>query len=625
REITLPESGTATLNIIGPDGKPFSTEIQSQPAPDRVVLKVAPDTVPPYSVWGLKVPSLKRRLFRCVRIKENDDGTYAITAVQHVPEKEAIVDNGAHFDPLPGTINSIIPPAVQHLTVSTDNDSTLYQARAKWDTPRVVKGVRFVVRLTTGSGKDDDPVRLVTTATTSEAQYAFHELPRGDYTLAVRAINGFGQQGAPSSVTFSIQAPAAPSTIELTPGYFQITVTPYQATYDASVQYEFWYSGAQLATAADIQSKAQYLGTGSFWLKDNLKPAHDAWFYIRSVNLVGKSVFVEASGQPRSDADGILNMLGEQITKTQLSAELFAQIDNSVLEEDIANVSRTVGDTKNEIEQTVSKTLESQSATIQQIQKVQKDTDDNLNALYMLKVQKTKDGVPYVAGIGAGIEDVAGQTLSQILLAANRIAFIDPSNGNTTPMLVARDGQVFVNEMLVKYLSGTVINAPTITSGGNPPAFSLTPDGRLTARNADISGNVNALSGTLSNMHILNNCQIDGTISATKIIGDIVKAVLIPQNGSAVITAEDFSRVLVIPCVSISGWTYSGGYGAGGGSASVTASPGGTFLSFSTRYLHATGSGSLYIPAGQTTTLTYNVSLNHAEATGTVVGLVMKT
>ncbi|EAN4724314.1 host specificity protein J, partial [Salmonella enterica] len=278
REITLPESGAATLNIVGPDGTPFSTEIQSQPAPDRVVLKVMPETVQPYSIWGLKLPSLKRRLFRCVRIKEDDDGTYAITAVQHVPEKESIVDNGAHFDPLPGTTNGIIPPAVQHLVVDTDNDSILYQAKAKWDTPRVVKGVRFVVRLTTGSGKEGDPVRLVTTATTSETEYAFHELPLGDYTLTVRAINGFGQQGEPASVAFSIQAPEAPSTIEMTPGYFQITVTPYQAIYDASVQYEFWYSATQLATAADIQSKAQYLGTGSFWIKDNIRPGHDAWF-----------------------------------------------------------------------------------------------------------------------------------------------------------------------------------------------------------------------------------------------------------------------------------------------------------------------------------------------------------
>lgn len=516
REITLPESGAATLNIVGPDGTPFSTEIQSQPAPDRVVLKVMPETVQPYSIWGLKLPSLKRRLFRCVRIKEDDDGTYAITAVQHVPEKESIVDNGAHFDPLPGTTNGIIPPAVQHLVVDTDNDSILYQAKAKWDTPRVVKGVRFVVRLTTGSGKEGDPVRLVTTVTTSETEYAFHELPLGDYTLTVRAINGFGQQGEPASVAFSIQAPEAPSTIEMTPGYFQITVTPYQAIYDASVQYEFWYSATQLATAADIQSKAQYLGTGSFWIKDNIRPGHDAWFYVRSVNRVGKSAFAEASGQCSDDAEGYLAFFDGKIQQTQLAKELLDKMDNTALKQDIADISKTVSETKNEIEQTVNKTLGDQSATISQIQKVQTDTDNNLNALYMLKVQKTKDGVPYVAGIGTGIEDVAGQTLSQILLAANRTAIIDPSDGNTVPMLVAQGGQIFLNEALVKYLI-----APTITSGGDPPAFSLTPDGKLTAKNADISGHINAVSGSFTGEINATSGKFSGVIEAKEFVGDI--------------------------------------------------------------------------------------------------------
>ncbi|EGC1226476.1 host specificity protein J [Salmonella enterica] len=553
REITLPESGAATLNIVGPDGTPFSTEIQSQPAPDRVVLKVMPETVQPYSIWGLKLPSLKRRLFRCVRIKEDDDGTYAITAVQHVPEKESIVDNGAHFDPLPGTTNGIIPPAVQHLVVDTDNDSILYQAKAKWDTPRVVKGVRFVVRLTTGSGKEGDPVRLVTTATTSETEYAFHELPLGDYTLTVRAINGFGQQGEPASVAFSIQAPEAPSTIEMTPGYFQITVTPYQAIYDASVQYEFWYSATQLATAADIQSKAQYLGTGSFWIKDNIRPGHDAWFYVRSVNRVGKSAFAEASGQCSDDAEGYLAFFDGKIQQTQLAKELLDKMDNTALKQDIADISKTVSETKNEIEQTVNKTLGDQSATISQIQKVQTDTDNNLNALYMLKVQKTKDGVPYVAGIGAGIEDVAGQTLSQILLAANRTAIIDPSDGNTVPMLVAQGGQIFLNEALVKYLI-----APTITSGGDPPAFSLTPDGKLTAKNADISGTINANSGTFSNVHILGDCRVDAVLSANQIRGDIARIVACNRRSSVYIPAEEFDRTLAIPSVWVTASGFAG-------------------------------------------------------------------
>ncbi|EDA9781586.1 host specificity protein J, partial [Salmonella enterica] len=352
------------------------------------------------------------------------------------------MDNGAHFDPLPGTTNSIIPPAVQHLTVSTDNDSTLYQAKAKWDTPRVVKGVRFVVRLTIRNGKDDDPARLVTTATTSETEYAFHELPLGDYTLTVRAINGFGQQGEPSSVTFSIQAPAAPSTIELTPGYFQITVTPYQAIYDASVQYEFWYSATQLTTAADIQSKAQYLGIGSFWIKDGLKPLHDAWFYVRSVNLAGKSVFAEVSGRPSDDAKGYLDFFKGLITEAYLGTELLKKID---LTEDNAS-------------------------KLQQFSKEWKDANDKWNAMWGVKIEQTKDGKYYVAGIGLSMEDTPDGKISQFLVAADRIAYINPANGNQTPGFVMQGDQIIMNEAFLKYLS-----APTITSGGNPPAFSLTP------------------------------------------------------------------------------------------------------------------------------------------------------
>ncbi|ENN1043908.1 host specificity protein J [Salmonella enterica] len=446
REITLPESGTATLNIVGPNGKPFSTEIQSQPAPDKVVLKVLPETVQPetvqpYSIWGLKLPSLKRRLFRCVRIAENDDGTYAITAVQHVPEKESIVDNGAHFDPLPGTTNGITPPAVQHLVVDTDNDSILYQAKAKWDTPRVVKGVRFVVRLTTGSGKEGDPVRLVTTATTSETEYAFHELPLGDYTLTVRAINGYGQQGEPASVAFSIQAPEAPSTIELTPGYFQITVTPHQTVYDASVQYEFWYSATQLATAADIQSKAQYLGVASFMLKDNIKPGHDAWFYVRSVNLVGKSTFAEASGQSSDDAEGLLDILSGKITDTELGKELLEKIDSGG----------------------------GANAKIEEFSKEWQDANEKWNAMWGVKIGKTENGQHYVAGLGLSMEDTPDGNLSQFLVAANRIAFIDPANGNTTPMFVAQGGQIIMNEAFTKSLN---VNG----------RFIVTPDGEVTIR-----------------------------------------------------------------------------------------------------------------------------------------------
>ncbi|QNS80324.1 host specificity protein J [Escherichia coli O145] len=557
REVTLPETGAATVNLINGSGKPVSVDITAHPAPDRIQVSTLPDGVETYGVWGLSLPSLRRRLFRCVSIRENTDGTFAITAVQHVPEKEAIVDNGASFEPQSGTLNSVIPPAVQHLTVEVSAADGQYLAQAKWDTPRVVKGVRFSLRLTSGSGQDS---RLVTTAITADTEHRFSGLPPGEYTLTVRAINSYGQQGEPATTTFRINAPAVPATIELTPGYFQITAVPRLAVYDPTVQFEFWFSETKIADTSQVETSARYLGTGSQWSVSgpHIKPGKDFWFYVRSVNLVGKSAFVEVSGQPSNDGEGYLEFFREKIGKLHLAQGLWELIDNSQLADEMAEMKTSITETRNEITQTVSKTLEDQSATIQQIQRVQKDTNDDLAALYMLKVQKTKNGIPYVAGIGAGIEDTDGQPLSNILLLADRIAMINPEDGNTTPLFVAQGNQLFMNDVFLKRLF-----AVSITSSGNPPTFSLTPEGRLTARNADISGNVNANSGTLNNVTINENCQIKGKLSANQIEGDIVKTVSksFPRtnsyaSGTITVRISDdqkFDRQVMIPPVLFRG------------------------------------------------------------------------
>lgn len=635
REITLPSSGTTLISLVDGQGNPVSVEVQSVTDGVKVKVSRVPDGVAGYSVWGLKLPTLRQRLFRCVSIRENDDGTYAITAVQHVPAKEAIVDNGAHFDgDQSGTVNGVTPPAVQHLTAEVTADSGEYQVLARWDTPKVVKGVRFSLRLTSGKGTD---ARLVTTAITADTVHRFSGLPLGRYTLTVRAVNARGQQGDPASVSFRINAPAKPATIELTPGYFQITAVPRLAVYDPTVQFEFWFSEKRITNTAQVEKSARYLGTGSQWTVQGsrIKPGTDFWFYVRSVNLVGKSAFVEASGQPSNDGEGYLEIFRGLIDETLLGQALKERIDASALrtevtqleedirqrmDTDIAEVTRKIGKAENsltqlvakknedqtlaiaqvsqkvdrvssEISQTVSqgqsenarqiaqvrqyvdkkgseitsttdKKLGDQAVTIQQIQRVQSDTRNELNAMYMLKVQKTKNGIPYVAGIGAGIEDVDGQTLSNILLQADRIAMITPENGNTTPLFVAQGNQLFMNDVFLKRLF-----AVSITSSGNPPTFSLTPDGRLTARNADISGAITANTGTLNNVTINENCVIRGKLSANQIEGDLVKTVgkAFPRDSRAperwpsgtitvrVYDDQPFNRQIVIPAVAFSG------------------------------------------------------------------------
>ncbi|HFV0884606.1 TPA: DUF1983 domain-containing protein, partial [Escherichia coli] len=477
--------------------------------------------------------------------------------------KEAIVDNGAHFDgDQSGTVNGVTPPAVQHLTAEVTADSGEYQVLARWDTPKVVKGVSFLLRLTVAA--DDGSERLVSTARTTETTYRFTQLALGRYMLTVRAVNAWGLQGDPASVSFRIAAPAAPSRIELTPGYFQITATPHLAVYDPTVQFEFWFSEKRIADIRQVETSARYLGTALYWIAAsiNIKPGHDYYFYVRSVNTVGKSAFVEAVGQPSDDASGYLDFFKGEIGKTHLAQELWTQIDNGQLAPDLTEIRTSITDVSNEITQTVNKKLEDQSAAIQQIQKVQVDTNNNLNSMWAVKLQQMQDGRLYIAGIGAGIENTPDGMQSQVLLAADRIAMINPANGNTKPMFVGQGDQIFMNDVFLKYLT-----APTITSGGNPPAFSLTPDGRLTAKNADISGSVNANAGTLNNVTINENCQIKGKLSANQIEGDIVKTVgkAFPRDSraperwpSGTITVriyddQPFDRQIVIPAVAFSG------------------------------------------------------------------------
>ncbi|WP_430981885.1 phage tail tip protein, partial [Escherichia coli] len=338
--------------------------------------------------------------------------------------------------------------------------------------------------------------------------------------------------GDPASVSFRIAAPAAPSRIELTPGYFQITATPHLAVYDPTVQFEFWFSEKRIADIRQVETTARYLGTALYWIAAsiNIKPGHDYYFYIRSVNTVGKSAFVEAVGQASDDASGYLDFFKGQITESHLGKELLEKVE---LTEDNAS-------------------------KLEEFSKEWKDASDKWNAMWGVKIEQTEDGRHYVTGLGLSMEDTEEGKLSQFLVAANRIAFIDPANGNETPMFVAQGNQIFMNDVFLKRLT-----APTITSGGSPPVFSLTSDGKLTAKNADISGSVNANSGTLNNVTINENCQIKGKLSANQIEGDIVKTVSksFPRtstyaSGTITVRISDdqkFDRQVMIPPVLFRG------------------------------------------------------------------------
>lgn len=491
REVMLP-AGKTNINLIAGDGQPVKVEVRSQLKPDVLVLNTLPMGIKALSVWSLTLPSLRPRYFRCLSIKEDKkSGTYDVVALQHVPEKESIVDNGASFDPKPGTGNSTIPPAVEHLTVEVTPDEGQYQAVARWDTPRVVSGVRFELKLNRGD-------RSVGTQTTTDREYRFSALPLGAYELTVRALNSYGQRGDPTTVSFNIEAPEAPVFIELTPGYFQITITPRQSYYQSGTRFEFWFSETKITDIRRVESLAQLLGVASYWVKDRLmKLGTDYFFYVRSINSVGKSAFVEAVGQVNSDASGVLDILKDQITADQMTQDFLKGIDNNLvkdefekaLEDTEAKVDQklevlesSVGDSKaqlQKLEQTVAKEDKALSqridnvnvkvgeneSAVQTISKAQADLKGDVSAMWSMQVQSTQDGKKAIAGIQATAEGGFGQ----VLILADRFAVLNPTTGSVELPLVIQNDQVVIAEAFMKSLN---ING----------RFIVTPSGELSVR-----------------------------------------------------------------------------------------------------------------------------------------------
>ncbi|MGY0149246.1 TipJ family phage tail tip protein [Edwardsiella tarda] len=509
------------LLVADRQGRQVSVAIHGQPAPDQLHVSALPPGCVAFDCWSLRQASLRPRLFRCLEIVENGDGSYGVTALQHVPEKESIVDNGAHFDPKPPTIYGIVPPAVQHLTVEISEAGGQYQAWVRWDTPRMVNGIRFLLQLKI---QDGEVQRLVGNYTTSACEYRLYGLTLGHYQLSVRSVSVSGLRGDPTEIRFVIAAPEAPIEVAITPGYFQFTVTPRQTLFNPETQFEFWFSPRRLHDLDQIVTQASYLGSGRFWVVSGamIRPGQNYYLYVRSVNTVGKSAFVEAVGQASNDAAGYLDFFAGQIGRTHLAQALREQIALGA----------------------------ESSGQIEEINQSWQDLQGRLNTLWGVRVQQLQDGRHYIAGLGVGIEnDAQGEVQSQILLLADRLVMLDPDNGATTPLFVVQEGQMWLNELLLKRLI-----AASIISSGNPPTFVLTPEGELFARQADISGHVNATSGRLSHVTIDESCEVK-EIRAETIKGDIVKVITLRLGTPLQISAAPFDRLLFAMPVAAHGTT----------------------------------------------------------------------
>lgn len=506
RNIDTPKSGKSSVTLINAQGEPQSYEVLSYPASNQIKLDNLPLGLREGGVWTLTLPSLRRRLFRAISLADNGDGSFTVIAVQHIPEKEAIVDKGAKFEPKPDTpLGGFIPP-VENLSVDIESDASAWQVEASWNTPYSSRGVDFLLKLTTGD-------RIVGTASTTDTMYRFGGLPQGNYVLSVVPQNDRKQKGEVTTTSFAINPPLPPSYIEVESGYFSLGIIPRSGGQNSlRAQYEFWFSEKQITDIREVESRAEYLGVSTMWVIQgcNLKAGHTYYIYVRSINAVGRSEFVEGIGQPESHTREILDTLDKELQETQAWKTLSETVDwneNTVkrlryneyrlsrkfekyseqIEIDIKDIRTQIENTEADIitqKEAISSITQAQSTYQQQVQakfnqqsgivsrKMNAQfTQSGGYARHSMNITIIQDNIKYNAGglvVSAEIKNK--KITSYIGFNANNFAFYNPKNNRMELFMSAKNGQFFIRDALIdKAMIRKLVLSEAITSDNYYP------------------------------------------------------------------------------------------------------------------------------------------------------------
>ncbi|MGL7694407.1 MULTISPECIES: phage tail tip fiber protein [unclassified Salmonella] len=275
---------------------------------------------------------------------------------------------------------------------------------------------------------------------------------------------------------------------------------------------------------------------------------------------------------------------------------------------------------------TIKAEVDGNSAIIQEQAKAIADTNEKVSTAWTLKMEtSTSGGQKYVAGIALGIDSTG---LSQFLVQADRFGLVNSVNGHITTPFVIENGVAYMNGAWIK--NGTIDNAKigqVIQSdnyAGSSAGWSINKNGNAEFNQVTVRGTVYANQGVFRGRIEAQEGYFNGTVYAEKIEGDVAKAVVLGFNSSIGIPAASYDRHLVIPYIGVHGWTYSGGYGQGGGTVWVDSSYGGQIASVSSTAMHGGGSAYLFLPRNVSTTLSYGGQLDHANAVGTLTVLLFK-
>lgn len=499
KKVTLDQpveiKGESYLNYITTDGlTKIKIKSVDKSNPAIVELDSVPQGLSIFDNWVLKSGVVSTQLYRALGITENDDGSYTITALQHEPQKEGIVDGSASFMPSVTTSHSAGVNKPANADISFGDGGV----KLTWTTPTNQGAVKYDVKLYRNGNLYSTHLDL------DSPEISFDNLPSGSYTVEIRGKNGLGQLSDPVTRTFEINlniprfvTKSLLFAIELD---WDLPNTATVGNYT-----EVWRS-----TTNDI-SKAVKVATLPYpqnnYVMSGVPLSSEYYFWLRcgdkndNKGEFTAAVFGEADHNP----DNLLNALEGKITKSQLGQELInsikADINNAVGEEaktrqtavagalaQIAAQAQSSGTAIKNLEKadqaqaetikTVTAKAESALSGITAVRQAQAQSDkanaQQINALtakvgnaestvsqvssavaglngkvssmHTIKTQAIAGGRTAVAGIALG----ANHEESSVIVMADKFGIVANANdGNVKPVFSVADGQVGIRGDLV--------------------------------------------------------------------------------------------------------------------------------------------------------------------------------
>ena len=458
--------------------------------------------------WVLKTPQVSTQLYRALGITENDDGSYTITALQHEPQKEAIVDGSASFVPVVSTMHN-------GLTKVTNAD-VVYSAdgiKLTWSVPTTDTLLTYEVRLYRNGKVFKTYLNL------KNPEISFEGLPDGSYTAEIRAKNQSGQLSDPVTRSFEINL-NIPRFVTKSLLFAIELDWDLPKTFTPGFSTEIWRSNTNDISSAVKVATLPY--PQSNYVINGVPLSTGYYFYLRGVDKQGnKGEFTEAVfGEADHNPDNLLNALEGKITKSQLGQELInsikADINNAVGEEaktrqtavagalaQIAAQAQSSGTAIKNLEKadqaqaetikTVTAKAESALSGITAVRQAQAQSDkanaQQINAL-TAKVGKAESTVSQVSSAVAGLNGkvssmhtiktqaiaggrtaVAGIALganheeSSVIVMADKFGIVANANdGNVKPVFSVANGQVGIRGDLV--VAGSVTNDKLSSGSG---------------------------------------------------------------------------------------------------------------------------------------------------------------